>query len=277
MLDKNQKFSRVKVWTVFIILFVCGAFVGVGIANWNHHIAVKRDAGSHVASVQKAEEGATPVGTAIANFIERELANADNKQKMDETLTSCQAVEKVLIRNLYNHDGDCDHDNRDLETLQKLVSYGCPENRDKYMQMVKNKQAVLDVVCPGYVSNDADAFRSIETTCGKIEESLKARMPSVYAESGAEEHIERAKIYAMMAEKGCPENNSKYTELAKQELEIARAVQDDKFNEDETIEVVETYKRLKMQQDAQEILDKAKKLTNPAIDFIMQVEKIINE
>ncbi len=66
-------------------------------------------------------------------------------------------------------------------------------------------------------------------------------------------------------------------ELAKQELDIARALQDDKFNENETIEVVETYKRLKMQQDAQEIFDKVKKLTNPAIDFIMQVEKIINE
>ncbi len=32
-----------------------------------------------------------------------------------------------------------------------------------------------------------------------------------------------------------------------------------------------------MQQDAEEIFNKAKKLTNPAIDFIMQVEKIINE
>ena len=245
MLDKNQKFSRVKVWTVFIILFVCGAFVGIGIANWNHHIAVKK--------VQS------------------------NEQVVQENLTSCQAVEKVLIRNLYNDDGECEHDNRDLETLQKLINYGCPENRDKFIQMANNKRAILDVACAGYVSDNYDVFNNIETTCGKIEESLKARMPRVYADSRAEEHIERAKIYAMMAEKGCPENSQKNTDLAKQELEIARGISDDKFNEEETIEAVETYKRLKMQQDAQEILDKAKKLTNPAIDFIMQVEKIINE
>ena len=65
--------------------------------------------------------------------------------------------------------------------------------------------------------------------------------------------------------------------MAQQELEIARALQDDKFSEDDTIEVVETYKRLNMQAAAQEIFDVAKKLTNPAIDFILEVEKIINE
>ena len=240
----TQKFSKFKVWSVFIILFICGAFVGIGIANWGHSVKNK---------------------------------NIENTVVEQPVVKSCQAVENVLMQKLYNNDGDCDDDNRDLETLQKLVSYGCPENRGKFIQMVNNKQAVLDVACAGYVSNDSDVFRSIETTCGKIEESLKARMPSVYADSGAEEHIERAKIYAMMAEKGCPENAQKNTDLAKQELDIARALQDDKFDEKETIEVVETYKRLKMQQDAEEIFNKAKKLTNPAIDFIMQVEKIINE
>ena len=41
--------------------------------------------------------------------------------------------------------------------------------------------------------------------------------------------------------------------------------------------MVETYKRLHMQQEAAKMLDKAKKLTNPAIDFIIQLEKIIEE
>ncbi len=239
-----QKFSKFKIWAVFIILFVCGAFVGVGIANWGYSI--------------KDE-------------------NIENTVVEQPVVESCRAVENVLMRKLNNNDGNCYDDNRDLETLQKLVAYGCPENRGKFVQMLNNKRAVLDVACAGYVSNDADTFRSIETTCGKIEESLKARMPSVYPDSKAEEHIERAKIYAMMAEKGCVENSQANTDLAKQELDIARALQDDKFNEQDTIEVVETYKRLKMQQDAEEIFNKAKKLTNPAIDFIMQVEKIINE
>lgn len=266
MLDKNQKFSRVKVWTVFIILFVCGAFVGIGIANWNHHISVKRNAGSHV--VQKAEDGSTPVGTAIANFIERERANADNKQKMDETLTSCQAVEKVLLSRLWGDDTNCDAVTENLVIYKKLVQNGCPENRENYLKMMENNQAVLNVACDG--AGDTKP-------CLQIEQNLQRRLGNNYVEMSAQERIERAKIYAVMAEKGCPENTAKYTDLARKELEIARGISDDKFNEEETIEAVETYKRLKMQQDAQEILDKAKKLTNPAIDFIMQVEKIINE
>ena len=67
-------------------------------------------------------------------------------------------------------------------------------------------------------------------------------------------------------------------DLARQELEIARALEDDDMtHQRETIEIVETYKRLHMQQAAHEILDKAKRITNPAIDFIIELEKIINE
>ena len=90
-------------------------------------------------------------------------------------------------------------------------------------------------------------------------------------------NVQTLEIYANLSERGCPENKAKYVELAKQELEIARALEDDEFEEDETIEVVETYKRLNMQAAAEEIFETAKKITNPAIDFILEVEKIINE
>ena len=80
-----------------------------------------------------------------------------------------------------------------------------------------------------------------------------------------------------MSERGCAERSAKYVDLAKQELEIARALEDDEFDNQETIEVVETYKRLNMQAAAEEIFETAKRLTNPAIDFILEVEKIINE
>ena len=73
------------------------------------------------------------------------------------------------------------------------------------------------------------------------------------------------------------ENAQKYHDMAKQELAIARALQDDEFAEPDTIEVVETYKRLNMQAAAEEIFETAKKLTNPTIDFILAVEQIINE
>ena len=111
--------------------------------------------------------------------------------------------------------------------------------------------------------------------CVEVERLLARRLPA--ATDNADDRIDRAKIYASMAERGCIENTERYAELARQELDIARAIENDEFNRDETIEVVETYKRLNMQAAAEEIFEKAKKLTNPAIDFIIQVEKIINE
>lgn len=244
MADNSKRILRIKIWSAFIILFICGAFVGVGIANWNHHIAVKKA--------------------------------ASNEIIVQENLTSCQAVEKVLLSRLWNDDTNCDATRENLEVYKKLVNYGCPENRDRYVQVAQNMNAVLSVACDGWVARK-DVVPVETKPCEQIELNLQGRLGDNEVYMNAEQRIERAKIYAVMAEKGCPENAQKYTEFARKELEIARGISDDKFNEEETIEAVETYKRLKMQQDAQEILDKAKKIANPAIDFIMQVEKIINE
>ena len=122
---------------------------------------------------------------------------------------------------------------------------------------------------------DATTVSGPEDVCGEVERLLAQRLP--VASDNIDDRIERAKIYASMAERGCVENTDTYVELAAQELDIARAIDDDNFNRQETIDVVETYKRLNMQAAAQEIFEKAKKLTDPAIDFIIQVEKIINE
>ncbi len=112
-------------------------------------------------------------------------------------------------------------------------------------------------------------------TCEQIELYLQDRLPS--ADGNPYRHIERAKIFAQLSERGCPENSEKYVAAAQQDLEIARALLDDNLYGDEVIEVVETYKRLDMQAAAEEIFEMAKKLTDPAIDFILEVEKIINE
>ena len=114
-----------------------------------------------------------------------------------------------------------------------------------------------------------------QSACVEIERILLQRLPD--ETDDASDRIERAKLFAMIAERGCPENSEVFVEHARQELEIARAIENDEFDKDETIDVVETYKRLHMQAAAEEIFEKAKKLTNPAIEFILQVEKIINE
>lgn len=142
------------------------------------------------------------------------------------------------------------------------------------MSIKTNPQVVEPMIeIPGSV--DFVAFAEPQDVCAEVERLLARRLPNV--SDNVDERIERAKVFASMAERGCDENSARYVELAKQELDIARAIEDDKFSHDETIEVVETYKRLHMQAAAEEIFEKAKKLADPAIDFIIQVEKIINE
>lgn len=245
MAEKRVGFSKTKVWFVFVALFVCGLMAGVGIANWKRVNSVKQVANADVATEQ-------------------------NVVQESEHLTECQAIEHVLLGRLYNEDADCDKVRYDLDTYKKLAMHGCSRNRAEYQQQIENKNAILSVAC----GNETD---SGEKPCVMIERNLQERLGGEYADMRAEARIERAKIYAIMAERGCPENASGYVEAAKRELEIARGISDDRFDQEETIEVVETYKRLQMQNAAEEIFEKAKKLTNPAIDFIMQVEKIINE
>ena len=244
--DNKYKYARLKICLGFIALFICGSMVGVGIANWNHSV----------------KQGATV-----------EQMKSEN---VSEPVKSCQAVERVLLSRLWHDDSNCDAVNEDLVVYRKLVENGCPENRENYQKMIDNNQAILNVACDGWVFNMNRISGDVKP-CLQIEQNLQGRLGNNDIYMNAEGRIERAKIYAVMAERGCPENAQKYTELAKQELEIARALSDDKLDEQDAIEVVETYKRLKMQQDAEEVFNKVKKLTNPAIDFIMQVEKIINE
>jgi len=143
-------------------------------------------------------------------------------------------------------------------TINKPTNQVCPES---------------SVVAPS--ETEIVAVSEPQSVCAEIERLLSRHLP--VASDDVDDRIERAKIYASMAERGCPENAATYVELARQELDIARAIEDDDFSHEETIDVVETYKRLHMQAAAEEIFEKAKKLTNPAIDFILQVERIINE
>ena len=143
------------------------------------------------------------------------------------------------------------------------------------MAMRTDCEPVQPVVQTEQVAEETSEITQPRDVCVEIERLLSRHLPDV--SDNVDERILRAKVYASMAERGCPENTAAYVELAKQELDIARAIEDDEFDYNETIDVVETYKRLNMQAAAEEIFEKAKKLTDPAIDFIIQVEKIINE
>lgn len=117
----------------------------------------------------------------------------------------------------------------------------------------------------------------IIATCSRIEQLLKTRLyPET--ESEAWKHLSNADTYSTLAEKGCSENADMYKSLALREIEIATALQPAESMGENSVEVViDTYKKLDMQKEAQVFLDKIEQLTDPAIDFILKMEKIINE
>ena len=175
-----------------------------------------------------------------------------------------------------------------------MTKYQCNDIANKIMVAATNQQpdliAQLNKVysenCLNRVFEEPKPQPKVEekkipdTTCGKIEMLLTERLLPVEYDD-PKSHVNNAKIYANLSERGCTENSGKYRDLAKQELEIARALTDDDMEgyqgQKEATEIVETYKRLQMQAEAERMIEKAKKLTNPAIDFIIQLEKIIEE
>ena len=186
-----------------------------------------------------------------------------------ESKDTCAVIEEIQMNYLIDETvSDVRAHENNIRVYETLFQHGCPENKQKYRDLISREMQILDSL-NGTVDYDS--------VCEELEASLLERMPAGGVDASAGDRINRAKIYANLSERGCEENKQKYVDLAAQELEIARALRDDNFSQSDTIEVVETYKRLEMQAAAQEVFDMAKKLTNPAIDFIIEVEKIINQ
>ncbi len=185
---------------------------------------------------------------------------------------TCEIIEELLLEHLAPMDSQDVRDHEyNIDVYEKLVMNGCSQNQQKYHNAAqRERQMVMELLI-----SETEQHEAVQRTCEQIETLLLQKLPE--ANGISEYRIDRAKIYANLSERGCAENSAKYVDLAKQELEIARALEDDEFENQETIEVVETYKRLNMQAAAEEIFETAKKLTNPTIDFILEVEKIINE
>ena len=231
--------QKIKGWLALIMLFVCGVMVGAGFAN-----------------------NKTETDVSLGQNLQEQVQKSQQKE-------TCAVIEDIQLNYLSDEgSSNIDSHKQNIRIYETLFQHGCAENKAGYRAAISREMEIIAAL-----GGQAEA----QSTCQKIEVSLLDRLPDDNARAGAEARIERAKIYANLSERGCSENKARYVELARQELEIARALEDDEFDNEETIEVVETYKRLNMQAAAEEIFETAKKLTNPAIDFILEVEKIINE
>ena len=229
-----------RIWGALALagLFVCGLMVGWGLNQ------------GHAKKLEQPQVATNP-------------APAVQEQPKE----TCAIIEDLLLERLYPVDSqEVGMHEYNINVYERLVMNGCSHNQQKYHNAATREREIVAVL---------QASNNSQQTCEQIESLLLGQLP--YASDRSDDRIDRAKIYANLSERGCAENSAKYVEMAKQELEIARALEDDEFDNQETIEVVETYKRLNMQAAAEEIFETAKKLTNPAIDFILEVEKIINE
>jgi len=215
------------------------------------------------------------------NCLDRDFAQPKPEQKVEVKQLpqeTCAAIEELLKAQLADENSLYSPEHRNnFEVYTKLADKGCEKNREKYLKLAQRENDIAKALATAEPEPMPIEDFSGQPTCEQIESLLSKRLGSWDLDS-SDRRIERAKIYANLSERGCPENSEKYKALAAQELEIARALYDDDLNDrDESIEIVETYKRLQMQQEAARMIEKAKKLTNPAIDFIIELEKIIEE
>lgn len=120
-----------------------------------------------------------------------------------------------------------------------------------------------------------------EKACAAAEELLLSQMQDdrLYDEFSGDPriHFARARQYSKLSAKACPESREKYRQLALRELEIGFALGEDRMDEWVQMEVIDTYTKLEMKAEAEKFFDKMKQLTDPTIDFIIQVKRIIEE
>lgn len=169
------------------------------------------------------------------------------------------------------------------EQIVTIIQSGAPIEESQDLTSIRQEYAAG---CPGrFVIYDLDSVPvvsdatqpAIISTCTRIENLLQTRL---YPEDSADAyaHLKNAETYAAIAEYGCAENADKFKALALREIQILNALQPvESMDTYETEIIIDTYKKLDMQQQAREFLNKIEQLTDPAIEFILKMEKIINE
>ncbi len=200
----------------------------------------------------------------------------------DKDLSTCERIEQLLTSRLFPEDSMnvLDHA-QNVKTYGELENNGCPENKEKWMELKSRAYQI------GTVLNEEELneiLRNVDVApCKEIERAVESEINHSCENWGSVEgkvdcFLNNAKIYSSLEQKGCPKNRGQYRQLALQQIEIATALQDESEMSQEDVEsVIDTYKKLEMQAQAKQVLDKVQKLTDPAIDFIIQMEKIINE
>ena len=131
----------------------------------------------------------------------------------------CQVYEEMQIENLqpeYAMDPE-DHETN-INIYQALLTNGCPENVEKYRELLARENALLHGL-KQYDNNDkTDESRP----CVGAEMVLNEELEQL----SLQEYDERERIYNMLAERGCVEQRHFYQMMAEQNREAAKTQRD---------------------------------------------------
>ena len=175
-------------------------------------------------------------------------------------VTQCDAIANEIVT--ITTRGATPEEAQTLRELNEAYTNGCA-----------GRLVIIERAAPVAVENHPE----IVSTCTRIEQLLERRLqPEDSVDYLA--HLHNADTYSTLADRGCAENADMYKTLALRELEIAEALRPtEEMGTSDAEIVIDTFKKLDMQREAQEFLDKVERLIDPATDFILQMEQIINE
>lgn len=200
---------------------------------------------------------------------------ADSDVQME--ISACQMRENALLVNIGQNIDDSWPDaanshRRNADIYDRLMKWGCKENAAKYQELRDAEFQVYDAL------NEIMKENVDNNPCDVIERTLLSNVIYNCGDS-SDCHLQNAEIYSKIVEDGCKENQQRYAQKALDELQIAEGVRIDDSNvqRDEIRATINTYKKLQMQQEAKKYLNKVEKLVNPGIDFIMELQRIIEE
>lgn len=247
--------QRILAWIALVGIFVCGMMAGAFI--WQTKTTYTPDSGA-----------------------------SNDLVHNDESVPPCRLIENVLLENIKNNinnsswEADENHE-WNADVYEHLVKVGCEENKEKYATLVDTEREIaknLRLVRHKVVEYNDDTVNDVETRpCEVIEENLLGKITNRCSYSDC--HLQNAEIYSKITEDGCPENAEKYKQLALDELQISEGVRIDDSNiaNNEIRSTINTYKKLQMQNEAKKYLNKVEKMVNPGIDFILELQRIIEE
>lgn len=281
-----------KVWAAVALagLFACGLMIGVSIHAKRQPVVTAADATVQLTESQcdiiagriqdavkfsnldKLEQWKKVYAESCGNHISNKT-EVISESKSEQKLSTCEKIEKLLLRNLNASDSQSAREHTENAKLYNRVSqHGCPENADAYKQLAAQENAIANALGAPSQKQSTDM-----RTCEEIEEALKVQLWGDFDPANTQARMHNAELYSTLAERGCPENSEKYKELALRQIDVVSAVSSDDELMNNKDAIVDTYKKLQMQEAARSFLNKMDRLINPATDFIFELERVINE